>query len=117
MKFRHNTERFLWFLLTHQLLIQWRQKTLALNLLDIKNHKLSNSLEFFVNLLNRLRIHFDRVKNNNMPSCPSRAKLASSLSYNIKKTDAIRTLDKQKISVTRLEEQATEFIADINAVE
>ena len=81
----------------------------------MKNHKLSNSFRVFCESIEQVaRIHFDRVKNNNMPSRPSRAKLASSLSYNIKKTDAIRTLDKQKISVTKLEEQAKQNLLPIS---
>ena len=84
-------------------------------LLDLKNHKLSKSFRVFCESIEQVaRIHFDRIKNNNMPSQPSRAKLASSLSYNIKKTDAIRTLDKQKNSVTKLEEQAKQNLLRIS---
>ena len=76
-------------------------------LLSLKNHKLSNSFKVFCESVEQTaRIHFDRIKDNDTLSQPSRAKLASSLSYNIKKTDAIRTLDQQRMSVTTLEEQS-----------
>ena len=112
VKFRHNTERFPFgFLLTPPIIDSVEAKKSFGNrfLLDMKNHKLSNSFKIFCQSIEQTaRIHFDRLKNNDASVQPSRAKLASSLSYNIKKTDAIRTLDKQKMSVTKLEEQAKE---------
>ena len=118
VKFRHNTERFPFgFLLTPPIIdsVEAKKNFGIKFLLDIKNHKLSDSFRVFCESIEQVaRIHFDRIKNNDMPSRPSRAKLASSLSYSIKKSDAIRSLDKQKISITKLEEQAKENLLPIS---
>ena len=118
VKFRHNTERFPFgFLLTPPIIdsVEAKKNFGIKFLLDLKNHKLSNSFRVFCESIEQVaRIHFDRIKNNDMPSRPSRAKLASSLSYSIKKSDAIRSLDKQKISITKLEEQAKENLLPIS---
>ena len=118
VKFRHNTERFPFgFLLTPPIIdsVEAKKNFGIKFILDLKNHKLSNSFRVFCESIEQVaRIHFDRIKNNDMPSRPSRAKLASSLSYSIKKSDAIRSLDKQKISITKLEEQAKQNFLPIS---
>ena len=118
VKFRHNTERFPFgFLLTPPIIdsVEAKKNFGVKFLLDLKNHKLSSSFRVFCESIEQVaRIHFDRIKNDDMPSQPSRAKLASSLSYSIKKSDAIRSLDKQKISVTKLEEQAKQNLLPIS---
>ena len=120
VKFKHNTERFPFgFLLTPPIIdsVEAKKNFGVKFLLDLKNHKLSNSFRVFCESVNQVaRIHFDRIKNNDIRAQPSRAKLASSLSYNIKKTDAIRTLDRKKMSVTKLEEQGKQNLLRISTV-
>ncbi len=119
VKFLHNTERFPFgFLLTPPIIdsVEAKKNFGVKFLLDLKNHKLSNSFRVFCESIEQVaRIHFDRNKNNDMPSQPPRAKLASTLNYNIKKAHAIRTLDKQKISVTNLEEQGKQNLLPISS--
>jgi len=118
VKFRHNTERFPFrFLLTPPIIdsVEAKKNFGVKFLLSLKNHKLSNSFRVFCESIEQVaRIHFDRIKNNDLPSKRPRAKLASSLSYNIKKSDAIRTLGRQKRSVTKLEEQAKQNLLRIS---
>ena len=118
LEFRHNTERFPFrFLLTPPIIdsVEAKKNFGVKFLLNLKNHKLSNSFRVFCESIEQVaRIHFDRVKNNDLPSKRSRAKLTSSLSYNIKKSDAIRTLGKQKMSVTKLEEQVKHNLVRIS---
>ena len=112
MKFKHNTQRFPFgFLLTPPIIdsVEAKKSFGTKFIIDIKNHKLSHSFKIFCESIEQTaRIHFDRLKTIDFPPQSTRAKLSSSLSYQIKKMDAIRILDKQKITVSKLEEQAKE---------
>ena len=109
MKFKHNTERFPFgFLLTPPIIdsVEAKKNFGVKFLLDLKNHKLSNSFRVFCESIDQVsRIHFDRIKNNNMPSQPQERNLRHRLATISRRLMQLGLWISKKF-VTKLEEQA-----------